>query len=206
MPQATAKQFFKVNQEIISLQADKGNKTVIMYKNEYISKMDILVGDTNPYTELRKEPTTNMQNKNNRLVKSWLAKGYIAEEEKKYLTTYTSLTPRIYCLPKIQKSGYLLRRIASCINSPTYHLSKFLSNILRKSIDQEKYNINNSFSFKEFITEQTIPPNYILVSLDVINNGGIIVNLENKDTQKLKSDIEEKMGMEYEIKIPKMNA
>lgn len=79
------------------------------------------------------------------------------------------MSPRIYGLPKIHKSGVPLRPIVSCINGPTYNLSKFLSGIFYKSIDHSKYNIRNSYDFKEFITNQKLPQNYVLISLDVVS-------------------------------------
>lgn len=84
--------------------------------------MNTLVNDTNTYTSLAKNPTTNIQTKNNRLIKSWPEKEHIDNQELTYLTTSTSLTPRIYGLPKIHKDGCPLRPIVSCINASTYHL------------------------------------------------------------------------------------
>lgn len=90
----------------------------------------------------------------------------------------------MYGLPKIHKDNIPLRPIVSCINSPTYNLSKFLSDIIYRSIDHSKYNITNSFEFKEFIIQQHLPTDYILVSLDVVSlftNIPLVLILENID-------------------------
>lgn len=85
------------------------------------------------------------------------------------LVTYNATCPRIYGLPKIHKPGSPLRIILSCINCPTYDLSKFLAHILRRSIDQNKYNVQNSYEFCSFINNITLPTGYVLVSFDVVS-------------------------------------
>lgn len=164
-----AKQFFKINNNLVVLQADKGNKTVVMDKNEYHVKMLALLDDTNTYRLLNKNPTTTIQRANNKLVADWYKMGYITLKEKTVITTYTGATPRMYGLPKIHKPNIPLRPIVSNTNSPTYQLAKFYAQIIHNSIDHEKYNIHSSFSFQQFITEQLIPPQHIVVSLDVIS-------------------------------------
>ncbi|XP_053685968.1 uncharacterized protein LOC128735511 [Sabethes cyaneus] len=53
------------------------------------------------------------------------------------------------------------------MTAPAYNLSKFIGKIIQNSIDSP-YNIKDSFSFCNFINTITLPPNYILISLDVI--------------------------------------
>lgn len=48
-------------------------------------------------------------------------------------------------------------------------MSKFLSTIINKSIDHSKYNINNSYSFQQFITDQMVPEGHRIISLDVVS-------------------------------------
>lgn len=128
-----------------------------------------LVEDTKTYKKINKNLTNSIQTKNNWIVSVWKGRGYITEEEKTRLTTYTGSTPRMYGLPKIHKPNNPLRPIVSNINAPTYHLSKFLAQIINKSINHKKYNVQNSYVFKDYIVEQTIPKDHILISLDVVS-------------------------------------
>lgn len=164
-----SKRFFQHNTDIITLQSDKGNKTVIMYREEYTNKIQHLLNDGDTYAEAPTDPTNKVMRKNNLLTKLLFDKEYIDIKVRKKLTTYNAISPRLYGLPKIHKPNIPLRPIVSCINSPTYSLSKFLSEIIYNTIDQSKYNIRNSYEFKEFIIGQTLPQNYILISLDVVS-------------------------------------
>ena len=54
------------------------------------------------------------------------------------------------------------------MTAPSYMLSKFIGRILQRSISTT-FNIKDSFSFCEYINSITLPPNYILVSFDVVS-------------------------------------
>lgn len=56
----------------IVLKADKGNKTVIMEKSEYSSKMLALLNDNKTYKLVNRDPTTSIQTTNNELARTWL--------------------------------------------------------------------------------------------------------------------------------------
>ncbi|XP_058827706.1 uncharacterized protein LOC131687636 [Topomyia yanbarensis] len=50
--------FFKQHPEVLVLQSDKGNKTVIMDKEDYTMKMKILIGDEQTYEKVGRDPTS----------------------------------------------------------------------------------------------------------------------------------------------------
>lgn len=58
--------------------------------------------------------------------------------------------PRIHRLSKLHNHNIPLRPVVDTINSPAYELCKFMNKILQKVIDHSKYNIKNSYEFKEF--------------------------------------------------------
>jgi hypothetical protein len=88
--------------------------------------------------------------------------------------TYRSTASRIYGLPEVHKlskndlpSDVKLRPIVSCVNCPNYNPARYLSDIMHKALDQEKFIIKDSLQFKNFIVKQKIPAGYRLVSFDV---------------------------------------
>ena len=95
--------------------------------------------------------------------------GYINE------TIYFSLLntdrnlSRAYGLLKIHKANYLLRIIISSIDSPTYFLAKFISNILSKTLTKPFSYLKDSIDLKNRLSNIFIPINYILISLDVFS-------------------------------------
>lgn len=163
------KTFIKNNPQIIVLEPDKSNKTVIMNSSEYDKKMNDLLNDKKTYKKLRTDSTTTLQNKNNIFIKKILNKKELSEVEAKKLIIHNAVAPKIYGLPKLHKHGVPLRPIVSCIQSPLYNLSKYLSNCLSNVTGKNEYFIKDSFSFKTFIDNIKIPNNYKLISLDVVS-------------------------------------
>ena len=163
-----AKNFLKQNSNIIVLKSDKGNKSVIMNRADYKEKIYSLISDQNNYKILDRDPTLSLQTKNNDHIKTLFNLKYINYETKKQLTSYNSISPKLYGLPKVHKNNFPLRPIVSFINAPTYKTSKYLANTL-KHMTNNKYNIQNSYDFIDFIKSINIPDNYILISLDVVS-------------------------------------
>ncbi len=159
--------FFK-NNDLLLLNSDKSNKSVIMYKKEYEDKMQNILNDDSTYSILNTDPTAKIQTKNNNLVAKLKKDKNIDENTRKGLTVYNSCCPKIYGLPKIHKDGIPIRPIVSCINAPTYNLSKYLTNILN-NVKNYDLNIKNSFELKNKIQNIKVKNNYKLMSFDVVS-------------------------------------
>lgn len=159
--------FLKQNPQLIVMRSDKGNSTVVMYKEEYLSGMCDLLSDTGIYKPLKSDPTTRFQNQANKIVKDLFSNHYIDELTYKKLRTSNSMFPKLYGLRKTHKPGLSLRPVVSCTDAPSYNLATFIHNILNPITTTYLYNIKNSFEFVEFIKNVSLPPNHVLVSLDV---------------------------------------
>lgn len=163
------KVFLKSHPELYVINADKAKQTVIMYKEDYEQKMNNLLADTSTYKPLNKDPTTKQQTINNNLISRWVNELIIDLKTAYLLKIHNAQPPRIYGLAKTHKQGIPLRPIVNFIQAPTYNLSKYLANILTKITGKSEQHVKDSWSFVEHIKKQTIPPNHILVSLDVIS-------------------------------------
>ncbi|XP_065354742.1 uncharacterized protein LOC135949190 [Calliphora vicina] len=154
--------------KIIITEADKGNKTVLMYKKDYYERMDELLKDRNTYKRILIDPTQKLQRANNNLIMDLYKKEYISIYDKRVLTSNAATAPRLYGLPKIHKLNNPLRPISSSVGVPCYELSKHIGKIL-KNIIQEKYNIRNSLELKMKLDTLTLDEDEILISLDVVS-------------------------------------
>ncbi|XP_055715046.1 uncharacterized protein LOC129809259 [Phlebotomus papatasi] len=154
-------------QEIVIINSDKGNKTTILNRRDYDSKMEELVNDETTYKLITKDPTHKFQTKNNELARGLYEKGRIDMLQKYKLTTYNAVAPRIYGLPKIHKPGVPLRPVVSFVASPTYNMAKFVAYQL-SPLANNPINVRNSEELARFVTEQRLPENHILISLDVV--------------------------------------
>jgi hypothetical protein len=177
----TMKQFVNENEEkwkqLCVIPSDKGNVTVVTTRAKYKEGMSALVNDEKVYKRLKRDPTTTFEREINEEILNLHRRGLLTVHEKNRLTRYDSVCPRIYGLPKIHKIPWppprnpslKFRPIVSCQKSPMYNISRYLSNIINKSIDQNNFNIRNSHKFRDFVTSQILPPDYILISLDVVS-------------------------------------
>lgn len=164
-----AEKYLKNNKDILIVNADKDNATVAIKKSDYITRMDNLVGDTSQYQIVSKDPTNKLQKKNNEFVKELYEQEIISQVEGYKLRTNTATAPRLYGVPKIHKDDFPLRPICSFVNSPSYELCKYITNILRRITENSKYNIKDSLQFKDRIKNERIQNHEKLVSFDVVS-------------------------------------
>ncbi|XP_058821140.1 uncharacterized protein LOC131683307 [Topomyia yanbarensis] len=162
------RKFLKENPDIAVLQSDKGNKTVLMTTADYQTRMFSLLNDTHTYLKIDRDPTLKFQKQNNSLVQRLKQLKLVDPKTASQLTTYKASCPRIYGQPKAHKPGLPLRPVVPNMTAPSYCLSKFIGQILKSSISTT-YNIKDSFTFCEYINTITLPPDYILVSFDVVS-------------------------------------
>lgn len=163
------KRLIKQHEEhIIITTADKGNKTVIMYKENYNKKMEELLEDKSTYRKCREDPTPKLEKTNNKLVNELYKKEYITLWDKTRLTSIAATSPTLYGLPKIHKDNIPLRPISSSQKVPCYNLSQHIGKILKNIISTE-HNIKNSTQLKKDLDEVSLDTDDIIVSFDVVS-------------------------------------
>ncbi|XP_075158209.1 uncharacterized protein LOC142231485 [Haematobia irritans] len=163
------KKFLNANKNIYILNADKGNVTVAMEKEEYKERMLKIVGDMMTYQRVNKDPTQALQKRNNELVEELFKNNIISEAEKKNLKADNVIAPRLYGLPKIHKEGYPLRPICSSVKSPSSEMCKYVADILKCLTVKSRYNVRDSVQFRDRIKHLTIQKDEKLISFDVVS-------------------------------------
>jgi hypothetical protein len=197
------------------LPADKGNSTVIMKIESYRRGMKKMIEDEKTYKKLSRDPTSTFEAAANTEIKILWQKGIIEEAQMRRMTRLDSFCPRIYGLPKVHKlpspippdPEIKFRPIVACLKSPLYNLSRFLSDIINRAIDQEMFNVKNSHEFREKVCLQQLPPGYELISLDVVSLFTCIPWILVEDAIKKKwADLEResKMSQDRFIRLTKM--
>ena len=141
------KRFINDHPNILITNADKGNVTVALNKDSYVSRMEEILSDTSTYALVDKDPSTKLTRDLRAFLVGWRRDQFIDELTYRRLLTSDGVTPRAYGLTKIHKEGYPLRVIVSCINSPLYNFSLFLHNIISDSIPKAPSYIKDSFPF-----------------------------------------------------------
>ncbi|XP_044761573.1 uncharacterized protein LOC123318845 [Coccinella septempunctata] len=161
--------FLKQHPDCIVMRADKGNSTVIMYRDEYIPYMENLLSDTGTYKITPSDPTNKFQTLANEIVKELRDVGAIDEMKAKHLKCRNSVIPKLYGLRKTHKENISIRPVVSCIGAPSYNLSKYIHDILSPVTTSFEYNISNSKDFVDFVKEIRVPKESEWVSLDVVS-------------------------------------
>lgn len=168
--------FLEQHPQLLVLNADKGNVTVVMYKMDYVSKMEVLLDDGKTYLKIDRDPTVAIQDKVNELFTHWQDEKYITEGQGKWYRRYNSVCSKMYGLIKIHKPGHPVRPIVASINSPTYNLSKMFANILRNVVGKTGRTVKNATELVGKLRRMRLPSNYMLISLDVVS---LFTNIPN---------------------------
>ena len=150
----------------IILPADKGRSTVILNKQDYINKCQDHLNN-GPYTKIKKDPTESVKKEARQKLSLLKDAGKIDQQLYFKLKSTDSQAPRFYGPPKIHKPAVPIRPIVSYTNSPLYQLSRYIADILRPYTKLNQQHCKNSNDFSQFIRQQTIDPDEIMVSFDV---------------------------------------
>ena len=155
--------------DIVIMDADKGNCTVVLNKEEYNRKIMELLKDEKTYNIVDKCPTKSIERRLNAFVWKLFKADKITYSSYKFLHSTDAIVPRFYGLPKTHKINIPLRPIVSFIGSPTYNLSKFLKNILAPLVNKTSFTIKNSTEFVNIVNSSNIYYDDQQVSFDVTN-------------------------------------
>jgi hypothetical protein len=157
----------KEDNTITILPADKGRCTVILNKNDYVTKIQDLLNDQRTYEKLKRDPTSKFKDNIIKVLKEIERSGTM--DRRLYLKLYpTSETPPVlYGLPKIHKATIPLRPIVSSIGSITYELAKYLAHIIGPLAGKTPHHIHNSGDFVSKIKDIKLSPEDTIVSYDV---------------------------------------
>ena len=120
----------KKNKELVICKPDKGRGVVILDRNTYVEKMNLILNDFQSFEKQTflqfPKHTLNLEDKANRLIKKLKENNCISEREYKSLYVVGSSPGVMYGLPKIHKENNPMRPVVSSINTPFYKLAKFL--------------------------------------------------------------------------------
>ena len=177
----------KENDSILVLPVDKGNATVVMNKVDYKEQISSMLQDTKTYlpvTDKRRNPVSSTTNLLQRKLGELKKSGNLTEKEYFKIKPSDPVPAAFYGLPKVHKvqltvkddhytlaspsTPITLRPINSSIGSPTYHVSKYLANLLGPLRSDHGYTIKNSKEFADFVHTQTVRPDEKIVSFDVV--------------------------------------
>ena len=93
------------HEDILILPEDKGKVAVVMDKEEYNSKLNKMISDTNVYQKLKLDPIPAFKHKLIAILTSLKSEEKITQAQYYHLYPTSDMTPRVYGSPKIHKEG-----------------------------------------------------------------------------------------------------
>lgn len=102
-------QHLKQDKDIMILPSDKGQAVVVLDRVEYDNKIRTLLDNCSTYQIITKNPTPSLERKMNSTLLSLHRDAQLSKQLYDQLRSTAGLTPRLYGLPKIRKSGRPLR-------------------------------------------------------------------------------------------------
>ncbi|VDM06499.1 unnamed protein product, partial [Schistocephalus solidus] len=116
----------KADKNIVILPADKGRSTVILNKEDYVNKVEALLGDRTAYIPREDDVMKTLVNNINKDLASLRKSKAITQTDFQNMKPKDTALARFYGLPKVHKPGTPLRPIVSLRGTPTFGLAKWL--------------------------------------------------------------------------------
>ena len=151
----------------VVLTADKGVAMVIMDQQDYNTKAQALLQDTNTYKVLPKNPTPTLKNKLFNLLKDIKQSGGLSIQKYKQLYPTSAVPSKFYGLPKIHKTDTPLRPIVSSRGSITYGVAKELCHIIKPLVGQSPHHLKNTQHFIQQLQGIRLQAGESITSYDV---------------------------------------
>ena len=155
------------------LQQDKGRGVVILNRVDYVTKAEAFLAGPE-FEKLDSDPTASFQ----RQVQQALLSMKKKFTKRKYKKLYPSSSqPGLYFgLAKVHKlkddsksvNELPLRPVISNIGTATYEVSKYLADLLQP-LTKSEYTIESTKDFVGKIRNKNIPPDYEMISFDVVS-------------------------------------
>jgi hypothetical protein len=149
------------------LPADKGRVTVLLDKEEYISKCHDLLGDNRTYKKLKSDPTEKYKRELISTLRKLKESCNIPYDIYKRMYPTNDQPPRFYGLPKVHKTGTPLRPIVSSIGTITYGCAQYISTILSPLVGKLPYHVKNSTDFVKTMASYKLQEDEEMRSFDV---------------------------------------
>ena len=174
--------------DIIITNADKGGAVVIIDVEKYINEANRQLSDKRNYKKLQEDPTLQHSNLVNDTMNRFKKRNLLSKKLADGLKSVNAKTPKFYISPKIHKENNPGRPVINSINCHTSEISRFADHHLQPLVREFPSHIKDTKDFINKIDNFDVPPNSLLVTMDVNLLYTSIPNNERIASVKKKSD------------------
>lgn len=152
--------------DCVYVKADKGNKIVILSREDYEDRMERLIIDSK-FESIKKCPLNDINKQVRSYVTHLHTSGAIDMRTKFKMMESNPILPQLYGLPKIHKQGSKMRPIVSNVQAPTYKIAKWLVDQFKEIGEPKSFQVTNSEDAAKRINGLNIDDDEVLLSFDV---------------------------------------
>ena len=160
----------KKNKNIIIKKSDKGNCTVVVDREQYITEGNRQLNSCAHYMHIENDITDNISEVVHQTLRELLAKGEISKMNFKYLSPLEHKnikTAELYLLIKIHSDPPTKARpIISANGCPVERLSEFVDFFLQPFVVEQHTYIKDTSDFIRKIEKITVPKDALIITLD----------------------------------------
>jgi len=138
------------------------------YDYDYESKVKEMLDDKRTYEVLKSDPTPKYKKELVRKLSKLKQEGKITQEDYNWLYPTAENVPRMYCTPKIHKTGNPLRPIVDYTGSVGYRTSRALADILAPFVGKSDHHLNNSKHLAKEMISVIVEEDETFISHDVV--------------------------------------
>ena len=135
----------------------------------YESKVKEMLDDKRTYQDLKSDPTPKYKKELVGRLSSLRQDGKIMQEDYDWSYPTTEDVPRMYCTPKIHKTGNPLRPIVDYTGSIGYRISRAMADILAPLVSKSDHHLNNSKHLAKEMISVMVEENKMFMSHDVVS-------------------------------------
>ena len=151
---------------------------VIQDVSDYIDEANRQLSDENFYKKCNRNLTYEHNRQVNETINSLRKSNLLTEKTANMLITDNPKTPKFYTLPKIHKEKNPGRPVISSIDCHTAKLSKFVDYHLQEHVKKTASYVQDTTDFLNKIQDIDVPPNSLLVTMDVKS---LYTNIPNEE-------------------------
>jgi hypothetical protein len=157
------------DKSIIITKADKGRAVVILDREDYLNKMEVIINDPLTFKQIDKDPTIAEEDRLIRKLRQMKERGFINEAEYNHCYPTGSQPARLYGLPKVHKTGTPLRPILSASGTFNFGIAQLLVRRL-SHLAKHPTIIEDTFKFVDELHSLDFDmTTHKLVSFDVVS-------------------------------------
>ncbi len=160
-----------IDNDLMLVKADKGNKTVVFTRNDYTAKMETHLQNDKVYEIVpeKRNPITSTRTKLYEKLRPIKRENRDFKLHNLAPTAETCELPKPYGLAKVHKPEMPLRIITPTHSFPTYKIAKLLHNLFLPFVNCIKHRISSASIFIEEIRALKLSSNFIICSFDVVS-------------------------------------